>query len=225
MSISQQDKPPAEQANVTSYLRAAIHRIRRGGVPHEETVIIPAVAVVSAASMWVSGWPIWIPEIALAVITFACGAWLGLAWRGYPMFRVLLRPFYFSALAVLLYLLTHNEPVSKREGVHVAVLIISTLGPLYYFGYIYAALVRDVAIRRFSSEKQRRQYLERMAWWRYVWRLARDKEDKSQAADWDFFVSRLLASCMDVKALIAIFGVCYSIWIVARTISAEFRTQ
>ena len=41
---------------------------------------------------------------------------------------------------------------------------------------------------------------------RYIWRLAREQEDKSAASDWDLFVSKVVQSCMDIKGLIALFG-------------------
>jgi hypothetical protein len=135
-------------------------------VPHEETVILPALALYATFRVSAeSGWWFWFPAISLVVISFGCGAWLGLAWRGFPVLRVLLRTVYIGVLAVLLYMLTHDEPFSKRDAVQTVGLTVSTVGSMFYFGFLYAAMLRDVALRRFHSERQRQKYLARKAWW------------------------------------------------------------
>jgi hypothetical protein len=153
---------------------------------------------------------------------FFCGAWLGLAWRGFPVLRVILRPVYIGVLTTLLFMLLHNEPVSKQEAERSVALTVSAVGPLFYFGYFYAAMLRDVALRRFSSQEHRRKYLASVAWRRYIWRLARDKEDKNAATDWDLFVSKLVQSCMDIKGLIALFSVLgtliYWLWVFVKAV-------
>jgi hypothetical protein len=191
----------------TSRVKNGIIRIRRAGVPHEETVIIPAIAIYVCDSVFgPSGWHFWVPMILMPTICFACGAWLGLAWRGFPVLRVVLRPVYIGVLTTLLFMLLHDEPVSKHDAEHSVLLTVSTVGPLFYFGYLYAAMARDVALRRFSSQEHRKRYLESVAWRRYIWQLARDKEDKNAASDWDLFVSKIVQSCMDIKGLIALFS-------------------
>src|SRR6185437_11535240 len=73
-------------------VRSGIIHIRRAGVPHEETVIIPAIALNLAARVSIEGgWRFVAANVSLLVIVFMCGAWLGLAWRGFPVVRVLLR--------------------------------------------------------------------------------------------------------------------------------------
>lgn len=199
-------------------IRSSIIWIRRAGVPHEETVIIPAIALyVTFSVSGESGWRFWVPGVSLAAISFVCGAWLGLAWRGFPTIRVVLRTVYIGVLAVLIYMLMHDEPVTKREATHAVSLIVSSVGYLFYFGFFYAAIMRDVALRRFSSEKQLQRYHARKAYWRYIWRLSREQEDKTAASDWDLYVSKLVQSLMDVKGLIALGGLLvtafYYLWL------------
>jgi len=99
-----------------------------------------------------------------------------------------------------------DEPLSKHAAVRAVGQIVSTLGLFFYTGYFYAALLRDVVLRRFSSEMHRRRYLAHMACRKYIWRLARNKEDESLASDWDLLAARLVRSCMDIKGLIALCG-------------------
>jgi hypothetical protein len=155
--------PPASKWGLfIRRVRSGIIQIRRAGVPHEETVIIPAIALNLAARVSIeSGWRFVAANVSLLMVVFICGAWLGFAWRGFPVVRVLLRTVYIGILAVLLDMLTHNEPVSKHVAVHTVGLVVSTIGLMFYFGYFYAAMVRDVALRRFPSEKHRTRYLAR----------------------------------------------------------------
>lgn len=189
-----------------SRVRNGIIRIRRGGVPHEETVIIPAITIyvtsrISPQSEWLFSAAI----ILMVIVSLLCGAWLGLAWRGFPVFRVLLRTIYIGILTILLYMLFHDEPITKRDAVQTVGLMVSTVGLIFYFGYVYAAITRDVVLRRFSSENQRRRYLARMSWWKYIWGLVRKREDETQASNWDFAVSRVIASSLDIRVIPAIF--------------------
>lgn len=179
--------------------------IRRTGVPHEETIIIPAVALNVASSFFQKdGWPFLAAILFVAATSFLCGMWLGFAWRGFPVFRILIRTIYIGVLSALLYMLFHDEIVTKTEAVHTVGQIVSSAGLLFYLGYIIAAVIRDVALRKFSSETQRQRYLSRISWWKHIWRLVRKKEDDDNVSDWDFMVARFISSCLDIKAIPAI---------------------
>lgn len=103
-----------------SRIRNFIVCVRRAGVRHEETVIIPAVATDLLSVVAGHGtWQFWLSSIALVVIIFICGAWLALAWRGSPLPPVaVLRPLYSSVLATVLWMATHDNPNSKQDILH-----------------------------------------------------------------------------------------------------------
>jgi hypothetical protein len=124
---------------------------------------------------------------------------------------VLLRIFYSSVLAVILYMLAQDnlppeQQATKHEAAKAVSIIFSSLGLLFYLGFQMGAMTRDIALRRFHSEKQRQKYYSLKSWRSYIWRLATDKEDKSAASDRDLLVSNLVRSCMDVKTLVVLAG-------------------
>jgi len=57
---------------------------------------------------------------------------------------------------VLVYMLMHDEPVTKRDAARAVSLIVSTVGTLFYCGFFYAAITRDVALRACLSAPLRR---------------------------------------------------------------------
>lgn len=198
-------------------VRALVIRIRRAGVPHEETVLIPSVVAYATFSViGESGWRPWFPSTVLLIVSMLCGAWLGLSWCGYPVIRICLRAVYIGVLTLLLYMLFHDDPITKPEAVQFVALTASSVGLIFVIGFVYGGLLRDLVLKRFPSERYRERYLARKAWWAYIWRLARDKEDRSSASDWDYVVSSLVKSCMDVKGLSVIFGLMsamlFAIW-------------
>lgn len=199
--------PQSRFRRVVTRLRELVIRIRRAGVPHEETVLIPSVAAyVTFSVVGESGWKLWLPSTILVIISIFCGAWLGLSWRGFPIIRIFLRALYIGIITLLLYMLFHDEPITKPEAVHFVSLTTSSIGMMFVIGFVYGATLRDVVLKRFPSKRHRDRYLARKAWWAYIWRLARDKEDKNSASDWDYCVSSVVKSCMDVKGLSVIFG-------------------
>jgi hypothetical protein len=144
--------PMRKSGRSLSRIRHFIVCVRRAGVPHEETVIIPAVATDLLSAVAGSGrWQYWISTIALVVIIFICGAWLALAWwRGSPLvavLRPLLRPLYSGVLATVLWMATHDNPNSKQDIVHWVSII--WLGQALFFipGFVVATLIRDTILR------------------------------------------------------------------------------
>lgn len=198
-------------------LRERNIRVRRAGVPHEETVVIPAVvASVTQAVGGEAGWRFWVPAAALLAVSFLCGGWLGLAWRGFPVLRVLLRSVYIGVLTLLLAMLLRDDPPTKRQAIEVVLSVIVAVGIPFYFGWLYGSMVRDVVLKRFYSEAQRQRYLAHMAWRRRIGRLAKGQEDRSEASFWDWAVSGLVQSAVTWEGFVAMLGAAgaaiYGLW-------------
>jgi hypothetical protein len=114
--------------------------IRRYGVPHEETVILPAMATVffnhqsEIGSISVS-----LAALAPAFISLACGFWLGLSWKGFPVVRTGLRTWYISILTTLLFALGNHPDLNKANLITLFTQIEKTFGLIFYLGWFLVA--------------------------------------------------------------------------------------
>ena|ERR1700720_2776718 len=111
---------------------------------------------------------------------------VSLAWRGFPLIRLLLRPLYIGVLATVLWMATHDTPTSKHEVIVWVSTTWLAFAPIFYFGYLLAGLVRDSLLRRFYSERQQIIYLRRQEWRRYIWRLVRGQDELRDASNRDY---------------------------------------
>ena len=199
-SVEAQIPRPAEPGKFRRYvgeLRKGVRWIRECGVPHEETVAIPVLALVICCRVFSgSSIPIWVPGVLLTTVNVVCGAWLGLAWTGLPAFKVLLRIIYIAVLGILGVMLTSHEAISKKEAVDLVASMMRTLGLVFYSSWFTASCLRDTLLKRFYSQKQRDKYMQQMAWYRYIWELARDRADKSTASDFDYAVATVIRNSL-----------------------------
>lgn len=204
--------PTIEFGRVCDRVRNFIKRVRRAGVPHEETVIIPAVAIDLVFSIWKTEWPFWIPMIVIYVVYLLCGAWLALAWRRLHFFPMLLRPVYIGVLSGALWVLTHNEPYSNHLFLVWVYNTWFVFGSGFWFGYIMAGSTRDRAFGIFYSQKHRKIYLRKKERQRYFRTLVRDQDALKSASYKDFVIASLWRSIItDIKGLLALCGVVFSI--------------
>jgi hypothetical protein len=208
--------PVGESRRFFRRIGSFIIRVRRAGVPHEETVIIPAVALDLIPVFWKSDWPLWIPGTSIIVIIVMCSAWLAFAWRGFPIIRVFLRPLYIGVLSAGLWIVTHDIPDSKHYMIDLTVKIWLIFGPLFYFGYGIAGMIRDDVLGIFYSERQKVRYFERREWRRSIWRFVREPDNLKEASGWNWIIASLLRSVLtDIKGLLALIGFIISaVWVI-----------
>ena len=199
------DAPTGTSGRSRRRIRNFIVRVRRAGVPHEETVIIPAVALYLAAVVaGPSGWQLWLPGSAFLLIVFICGAWFGLAWRGGNPLVALLRPLYSGVLVTVSWMATHDDPSlnSKHAIVHSILQLWFFTAALFYPSFVLAGAIKDTVFRspRIVSRK-RRKFKQ---WIHDVWELVRNRGDTETASNLDWLVSTFIRQSINAPSLVAL---------------------
>jgi hypothetical protein len=169
--------PTGKSGRSLRRIRNFIIRVRRAGVPHEETVIIPAVAVDLISTVaGPSGWQLWLPFSAFAVIVFICAAWLALAWRRFPLLAFL-RPVYSGVLATILWMATHDTPNTKQDIIRWISLISFGILTIFYPSFVVGVFIRDAVLKegRGYYREQQITYPKRKKWKERLHRISRSK--------------------------------------------------
>ena len=159
--------PTTPNAPTGRSLSNFIIRVRRAGVPHEETVIFPAgAAALLMAISGPSGWRLWLPFSAFVVIVCICAVWLAVAWRQRSFFPAFLRPIYIGALATVLWMATHDTPNTKQDIIRWIYLL--SYGTVVFFlpSFIFAGLIRETVLgeKKIDYSQQRTSYRTRKKW-------------------------------------------------------------
>lgn len=144
--------------------------------------------------------PVWAINIFLVTVNFVCGTWLGLAWTGMSVFKVLLRVIYIAVLGTLGMKVSSHEAISSDEAVHTAILAIQTSGFIFYYSLYGASFFRDALY----SQKLNQKFLQLTVRCLEIWELVRDRTDKSKASHLDWILSTLIRGSLN-KGFIAFF--------------------
>jgi hypothetical protein len=194
-------------------IRKVILNIRRYGVPHEETVILPAIAI------WVCWHQAELGRISIQVaggmVTFVSlffGFWLGLAWLGYPFLKTLFRSIYINVLVTILLHFAHPE-WSSQELLSKFGRLEETIGVLFYLGWLFGSEARDLILPIYYSPEERQLVEDRIAKMRLWWGLAIDPKNEDVAGPIDKIIGQFLRSLLTnpgqlvafISALVVIF--------------------
>lgn len=197
--------------------------VRRRGVPHEETVVYPAVVALLCVTQSEHGnLPIWLSAYIIGISTLLCGAWLGFAWSKPRLGSLVIRSVIISALFVGGYAFgTHPDaPGTKAEYQQVFVQMARGFGLIWYFGRIFGSGLRECTITLFISERRRAAFEQRWPYrfWTtflrhpgkkisYWLRLAVDREDKQNASTADLYMADFLKSLFTANVIFRYFGI------------------
>src|SRR5580704_892522 len=93
--------------------------VRRWGVPHEETVVYPAVVMLLCITQSERGnFPIELSAWISLIFMWLCGAWLGFAWSKPRIGSLVIRAFLISLLVVVGYAIgTHPMRRERRLNI------------------------------------------------------------------------------------------------------------
>jgi hypothetical protein len=194
--------------------------VRRRGVPHEETVVLPILAALACVTQSEHGnLPIWLSAHIIVLVTWLSGAWLGLAWSKPRVGALAIRSVGISALIVGGYAFgTHPDaPGTKAEYQQIFVEMIRGVGLIWYCGTIFGLALREWTITLFISERRRAAFEERWVYrlWaeflRHPWkkiaywaRLGVDREDKEKATVFDLYMVRIFFTEKGILRLLKI---------------------
>jgi hypothetical protein len=178
-------------------VKRATRNVRKYGVPHEETVILPAMATVFFVHQYeIGSISVSLAAFAPAFVSLICGFWLGLAWKGFPVVRAGLRTWYISIIATLLMALGNHPDVNNSNFVTVFAQIEKTFGLIFYLGWFFGGSARDLILDIYSSPKQREIAKRRQERFRLWFRIALETEDEKSVHPTDRLIGRAIRNVL-----------------------------
>src|SRR5580704_12546590 len=184
--------------------------VRRWGVPHEETVVYPAVVMLLCITQSERGnFPIELSAWISLIFMWLCGAWLGFAWSKPRIGSLVIRAFLISLLIVVRYAIgTHpNAPGTKAEYLQLFAQMVRGVGLIWYIGCLAGWVLRDWTIILFISEAKRaafergwayRFWTEKIKFWL---RLGVGRADREKATVFDLYMAELIKSVFTVNGI------------------------
>jgi len=194
--------------------------VRRYGVPHIESVAIPAVVALGCMTQSEHGHlPTWLGAQITGLVTWLCGAWLGFAWSKPRVVALVISGVLISALIVGGYAFgTHPDaPATKAEYQQLLVLMIRSVGLIWYCGALTGSALRDLTITLYISERRRAAFEQRWVYrfwvgflrhpWKkvaYLARLGVDREDRRRATVFDLYMADLLKNLFTANVILRV---------------------
>jgi hypothetical protein len=189
--------------------------VRRWGVPHEETVVYPAVVMLLCITQSERGnFPIWLTACFSGIFMLLCGAWLGFVWSKPRVGSLVIRAFLISLLVVGGVALHPNAPGTKAEYVQLSADMVRGFGLIWYTGWMVGSTLREMTITLFISEARRAAFEQGWAYrfWteflRHPWkkisfwlRLGVDREDRQKATVFDLYMADFIKSLLTVNGI------------------------
>jgi hypothetical protein len=178
-------------------VKRATRNVRKYGVPHEETVILPAMATVFFAHQYeIGAISISLAALAPAFVSLICGFWLGLAWKGFPVVRAVLRASYIAIIATLLMALGNHPDLNKANFITIFAQIEKTFGIIFYFGWFFGGVARDLTLDIYYSPKQREIAKRRQERFRLWYKVALETEDEISVDPTDRLIGRAIRNVL-----------------------------
>lgn len=147
-------------------IRSIIRYIQKYGAPHEETVIIPSIITVILMHQSDIGK---INQRYLApmleCVFILSGIWLGIGWSNDNAIKVAFRSIYSEIIISLLYAVSTENHYSLKEYVNLSILVISTLGLIFYLGWFISSVIRQLL---FLTDEERKLGVQRRRWMSYM---------------------------------------------------------
>ena len=178
-------------------VKQATRFVRKYGVPHEETVILPAMATVFFAHQYeIGSISVSLAALAPAFVSLICGFWLGLAWKGFPVVRAGLRTWYISIIATLLVALGSHPDLNKANFITIFAQIEKTFGLIFYLGWCFGGSARDLILDLYYSPSQREIAKRRQERFRLWFRVALETEDEKSVDPTDRLIGRAIRNVL-----------------------------
>lgn len=143
-------------------------KVQSYGVPHEESIILPSVFTIALLHRSEIGTLNETRGAAISAVIFAIsGFWLGISWKSENALKLMFRACYIGILVSTGYALSTNEAHTSHEYVRFSILVIQSLGLLYYVGWMFGTLTRQTV---FITDEQRAIASVRRQWIRNFFR-------------------------------------------------------